>query len=338
MKPNEKFNPIILLFFLFILLPNTDIQAQSYEGSMFGKIKERDVNLFIWVDMNIPKENGIIKGSYFYKTIGRSINISGEKRGNQLSLTEKDKNKNITGTFLLQDFGSTIAGIWCRSNAKDTFQVELYKTNSAFKKTAKIPKLKDLLSNDIEFYSSGMNNTSSEQGVNYSVLFARNNLMSVELNWENYSYTAHYGTIYYTYNLATKELVNLKEELTDSCKLYICSHLQEIVTSHREEYSDAEWVEGLHPYIERYDSFNTISEKYIAALQRISELFTVTSLPEKSQIYLAKEGLICYIQDYCEQYYSTGNRGMTFDCAVSIPFDKLKPFINNESTLQNLFQ
>ncbi len=337
MKLKKKIKSIVILLFLMVIFPLIKIQAQSFEGNMFGKIKERDVNLFIWVDMKLPKDSGIIEGSYFYKTIGKEINISGKKEGNKISLVEKDRNKNATGSFLLKDCGEKIKGIWYQQNKKDTLQVELYKTYSTFKNTAKIPKLKNLLSEDIEFYSSGLDSTLSEQAVNNSVLFARGNLLSVELSWENYLYTSHYGTIHYTYNLATNEVINLKDEITDSCQLYICKILQEIVTSHREEYSDSEWVEALHPYVEGSDSYRDSSQYYrIAATQRINDLFTVTSLPEKTEIYLDKDGLTFYIQDYCEQYYSSGNRGMTFDCVVSIPFDKLKHFIKNESILQNL--
>jgi len=114
--------------------------------------------------------------------------------------------------------------------------------------------------------------------------------------------------------------------------------LQEIVTSRYTEYLDSEWVEALHPYVEGYDSYGDGSEEYkLAAEEKIKELFTVSYLPEKAELYLDKDGLTCYIQDYCEQYYSAGNREMTFDCFVNIPFDKLKSLIKEGSVLQNLF-
>jgi len=338
MKHNLECNSIIILFFLVLLLPYAKSQAQSFEGTMFGKIKERDVHLFIWVDLSIPKYNGIVKGSYFYKTIGKEISILGKKEGNQISFIEKDKNQKVTGIFVLKVFTGNIKGFWYQPNKKDTLQVELYSANPTFRKTAKIPKLNDLLKEDIEFYSSGLDSTLSEQSVNYSVLFARSNLLSVELIWENYSYTAHYGTIHHSYNLATSEVINLKDEITDSCQSYLCKVLQEIVTSHREEYSDSEWIDGLHPYVEGYDSYKDSSQEYRNAVtERINGLFTVSSLPEKTELYMDKDGLTCYIEDYCEQYYGAGNRGMTFDCVVNIPFDKLRLFIKKESILQNLF-
>jgi hypothetical protein len=329
---------IIILLFLIVVFPFVKIQARSFEGNMYGKLAKRDVNLFIWVDIEIPKGNGIVRGSYFYKAIGKDIQLLGEKRGSIILLTEKDKNHKIIGTFSLMLNNDSMVGYWSKSNSQDSLQVKLYKTNPSFRNTAKLPKLKDLLSEDIDFYSQGLDSNSIDQSITYDVLFARGNLLSIELHWENYSYTAHYGTIHYTYNLSTKEIINLKDEISDSCQAYLSKEIQEIVTSYREEYSDSEWVEGLHPYVEGYDAYSDSSQEYrIAAAQRINDLFTVTSLPEKSEIYLDEDGLKCYIQDYCEQYYSAGNRAMTFNCLVSIPFEKIKFLIKKESILQNLF-
>jgi len=151
MTNSIKRKAIIKILFLFLLLPFVNLQAQSYEGNMYGKIKEREVDLFIWLDLKIAKDNKILNGSYFYKTIGKEISISGKKNGNKISLIEKDKNKNITGVFKLTVLNGNIKGVWYQPNKKDTLQVELYRANPALRNTAKIPKLNDLLSEEITF-------------------------------------------------------------------------------------------------------------------------------------------------------------------------------------------
>lgn len=326
----SRFDSLILASFFFIFLLNGNLRAQSYEGIMSGETAGKYVRLFIWVDLEIPKANATVKGSYFYKNIGKEISLCGEKKGNEIILTEKDKNQNSTGIFSLNTFKDGLKGFWCKPDGKDTLQVDLYRTNPSFKNTAKIPKLKELLAEDIEFYSSGLSDNDSEQGVNYSVLFTGSDFLSIGLNWENYNYTAHYGTVHYMYHLPTMEAMNLKDEITDKCQSYLCRKLQEIVETHRLEYTDAEWIESLYPYIES-------PEEYKEADEKIQELFTVTSLPQRAELYLDSDGLVCFIEDYCEQYFSAGNRAMTFDCVVTIPFHSLEPFIKKESVLQNLF-
>lgn len=322
---------------VLLILVSINLQSQSFEGYLHGNMAGKEISLYIWSDLRIPETDGIVTGSYFYKNIGKEIILSGNKRGKQITLTEKDKNQKTTGTFLLHDNNGNLEGIWLKHAATDTLNVELYRTNPSIRNTAFLPRIKDLLAEEIEFYSAGLDSNYVDEAINYQILFARSNLLCIELNWENYSYTAHYGTLHYTYNLETSGLIDLKEDITDSCVSYLCNALQEIVTANREEYTDSEWIEGLTLYIEGY-SYGDSSKGYLqAAQEKIEELFTVTTLPQKTELYVDENGLNCFILDYCEQYFTAGNRGMTFDCLVTIPFDRLKAFIKKESILQNLF-
>jgi hypothetical protein len=320
-----------------LILISINLQSQSFEGKMHGNLAGKDIGLYIWSDLMIPEGDGTVKGAYFYKTIGKEILLSGKKFGKQITLTERDKNQKTIGTFLLNETNGNLKGFWLKQANADTLFVELYRVNPALKKTAKIPRLKDLLAEDIAFYSEGIDSSDMDEAVNYFIQFARGNLLCIELNWENYSYTAHFGTIHYTYNLETNAPIDLKDDINDSCFSYLCKSLQEIVTSNREQYTDSEWIEGINPYIEGY-SYGDSSKEYLhAAQEKIDELFTVTTLPEKAELYVDENGLNCFILDYCEQYFSAGNRGMTFNCLVTIPFERLKAFIKKESILQNLF-
>jgi hypothetical protein len=260
----------------------------------------------------------LLRGPIFIKPLVKTFDFREKKVGNQIFLTETDKNQRVTVIFNLNVFNNHLIGNWYQLNKMDTLQVELYKTNPIFKNTSKLPKLKDLLSEDIEFYSSGFDGNPVEQAVYYSILFARSNLLSVQLNWENYSYTSHYGTVYQTYNLSNHEIVDLKDDITDSCHLYLSKALQEVVSCQYENYTKTEWIEGMRPYIEGFDSFSDSSMLFnLTAEEKIKELFTVNSLPQKAVLFLNKEGFTCYIEDYCEQYYSAGNRAMTFDCYLT---------------------
>jgi hypothetical protein len=318
---NNKLKFCVAILFLLVVFFNG--RAQSFEGNMSGKIAGKDVNLFIWADIKVDKDNGSVTGSYFYKNIGKEISLSGKTVGKELTLLEKDIDK-VTGIFSLKNTSGNYIGSWHKPNSADSLKVELFRTNPSFKSTSRFPNFKKLLKEDIEFYNEGLNGNDSEQGLTYSVIFARNNLLSVELNWENYWYTAHYGTFYYTFNLATGDKIELKDDINDSGSLFLCNKIQEIVTSRREEYADSEWIDGLYSYMDSTE-----------AKEKINDLFNVAVLPGKAQFYLSNEGLACYIEDYCEQYYSSGNRGMTFDCFVCIPFDKLKQYVKRESVLWN---
>jgi hypothetical protein len=323
---------------ILILFPLVDLHSQSFEGNIYGMFSQKDRNLFVWFDLRLPAENGAASGSYFYKNVGKEISLSGNKNGSQITLVEKDKNQNITGIFQVNYLNNTLKGCWYQPGKRDTLSVILYRTNPVFKKMAKIPKLKDLLSEDIEFYNEGLHTSDTDEEVTYYPVFSGSGMLSVELHWENYSYTAHYGTIHHTYDLSTKEIIDLKNEITDTCNSYLCKKLQEIVDNERGVYPDSEWVEGLNPLIDNFEYGDTTAEYKTAALERIEGLFTVASLPEKSELYFDKDGLNCYVEDYCEQYFSAGNRGMTFNCLVTIPFNELKQFIKPGSVVLNLFQ
>lgn len=301
----------ILLFFLCL-------SAQSFEGKMSGKLKNNPIDdLFIWVELKIPKDTGKISGSYFYKNIGKDIAISGNKNGKFITLNETDKSKKVTGIFKLQYTSGILSGYWYKPDLKDSLEVKLYKTSPAFKETAKLPKISELLAEDIEFYSSG-----SDSYVNYWITFARCNLMCVHFNWENYNYTARYGTIIRNYDLATGQEIRLSDGINDEGIKYLCSKIQEQVSEQWGNYSDSEWVEALYPH----------------TMEHVTDLFTVDSLPERAQIYLSNDSLICFIEDFCEQNYAAGDRGMTFNCQVNISFEDLNKFITKESILQNLYK
>lgn len=326
MKPPLRLKATLLCF----LCACTTIQAQSFEGTMSGKIAGNDVNLSIWIDLKVPPHNGAVAGSYFYKTIGKKISVSGKKDGPNIYLEEKDKNQKTTGAFFLSLGKGKLNGYWLKPNSKDTFYVEMYNANPSFKNTARIPKLKNLLAEDIEFYSTGLDSNDVYQQVTYSTLFARGNLLSVELNWENWSYTAHYGTIHHTYDLTTNETIKLEDEINDSCFAYLQKEVYAIVAAHREEYSDSAWIESIYFYMDT-------PEEYQQAKEKLNELFDSTTVLRKADFYLDKDGLICYIQDFCEQYYSAGRRDMTFDCSVSIPFDELRKYIKKDSRLSRIY-
>jgi hypothetical protein len=307
---------ISLLFYA-----SSTLLAQSFEGTMSGRISEKgkEVNLFIWVDLIMPKgkDSGSVTGSYFYRTIGKEIKLSGIKDISAgITLMEKNKKLVTTGVFSLKPVDGDLQGSWYIPGGGDTLAVHLYRTGPGFRKTAKIPDLRQLLASEIETYASDGQGT-----VDYWVSFVRCNILCVGLRWENYGYTAHYGTIEHTYDLSTREEINLADQINDECRNYLSKKIQEKVTQEREKYSDSEWVEGIYP--------NT--------LERINEIFTVTSLPERASISLGDSNLVCYIEDFCEQNYSSGNRGMSFDVTVTIPFKDLKKFISKESILQNFF-
>lgn len=302
--------------FCFIPLFYLVISAQSFEGKMHGKLKNNTIDdLFIWVDLKMPKDSGKISGSYFYKTIGKSIAVYGNKNGKSIILNEMDKNKKTTGIFKLLDTNNILCGYWYKPDFKDSLMVELHITSPVFKETARLPKLSELLAEEIEFYSMG-----GDSYINYWIMFARCNLMSVQLSWENFNYTARYGTINRTYDLSSGQEINLSEGINDDGVKYFCSGIQEQVSEFRGNYSDSEWVEALNPHTMEY----------------VEDLFTVESL--QGVFFLRNDSLVCYIEDFCGQNYASGDRDMTFNCQFGVPIEELKKYITKESVLQNLYK
>jgi hypothetical protein len=296
---------------------------------MVGKKNGEEKNLFIWFDLQLPAADGGITGTYFYKTVGRPISLYGKEINGKMLLEEKDKKGNTNGMFLLERVNDKLSGIWTNTSKSDSFRINMYMTDTAFRKSAKLPRLNELLSEDIDFYREGLDSAYYDEGVRYQALFAGSDLLSIELNWENYWYTAHYGTLYYTYNLGTHEWVDLKADINALCDSFLVDSIRKIVTENYQMYSDSEWVDGIYSYMNN-------EEEYDEAVQKVRDLFAVESMPEKACLYLDKFGLNCYIQDYCEQYYSSGNRGMTFDVLITIPYTDLPKYVKPDSLLSKI--
>ncbi len=315
-----------LLGILGLSLISHSPYAASFEGAIYGprKLKE-PLNAFIWMDLNIPKDSGAFHGAYFYRNHGKAIPLSGRKRGASLTLTESNPKGKVTGTFDLKLTADEISGLWFAPKNPDTFQVTLFKSDPSIKSHAILPKLEDILSEEIMFYTHDGEDSSAT--LEYETSFLGGNLMSIWLTWENYSYTAHMGSRRYVYDLSSRSLVDLKDAFTEKGFQKLREKLQDAITSERESRgSDATWIQELYEGKELEDTAE--------ALESLNGYFTLSEWPERAEFSLNRDSLIVSLDDVCQQSYSAGNRGATFNVAVGYSKAELRKMTKPNSVLK----
>lgn len=116
------------------------IQAVPYEGYIYLQYHSAP----IWVDVSIPAGNGPISGSYFYKRVGKTIPLKGERRGDTLHATEMDAKRAVTGTFTCTIHRDSLVGTWVGPKDVQAWRVLLFKAEPADKKFSLIPRPEDL--------------------------------------------------------------------------------------------------------------------------------------------------------------------------------------------------
>lgn len=316
----------------------SSVFALSFEGSMYAVKDGVQKDYFIWADLALPAGPGAVTGTYFYKKIGRAINLTGTSDGKTVSLTESDKKSNaVTGIFTLTLSSDSLYGTWNKPDGKDTLQVVLHLTDPAHRKFAVIPKPSALmlqhsyyedntLAGELAFFGAGIHYP-DEEWVHFTTLFTDKNLLSVEVDWSNLSYTARYGTVHHTFDCATKQEINLWDEFSPALNEFFRKRLQEMVTTRRKTVPDADWEEDLAEVIGNSNG----------TIKNADDLFTVRSLPQRSELYLSNDSLIFWLEDFFEQNYDSGNRGATFDCRTGIPISEMVRYIKKGSLLSRRF-
>lgn len=217
--------------------------AQSYEGYISG-------NLPVWVDLDIPANDGPVSGAYFYKKDGGIIPVSGTIHGKKIILNETNKDGTITGIFTCIDFGDSITGSWKKPGGTKLFSVKLYKTDVSFKAFAKIPDAGKLillngktLSEELAEYT---NEGSKKPKLVY--FFAEKNVLSASFTWEYMGPYLSTGTIYHTFDLTKNKEIALLNEIDPArlpeLKRKVQIAVQNELNAHRKQYTEQEWIEA----------------------------------------------------------------------------------------------
>lgn len=109
----------------------TNLQPQ---GALVGELGE----LPVWFDLRLPEIGGKVAGTYLYIKHGMDIPVSGDKKGDSLSLEETSGGK-VTGIFDLKRLGGDgedeerWVGTWNKPGKRKSLPVFLRRVPSGFK-------------------------------------------------------------------------------------------------------------------------------------------------------------------------------------------------------------
>lgn len=277
----------------------------------------------------IPLRRFRAYGVSTYPHHGKAIPLTGHKMGTGLTLTESKPKGKVTGTFDLKLTTDGISGLWFSPTSPDTFQVSLFQSDPSIKSHAILPKLEVILREEIMFYTH--DGDDSNATLAYETSFVGGNLMSIGLDWENYNYTAHMGSRRFIYDLSSRSLVDLKEAFTEKGLQKLREKLQDAITSERESRgSDATWLQELYEGKELEDT--------ATALEEVRGYFTLSEWPESAEFNLNRDSLMVNFDDVCQQSYSAGNRGATFNAAVGFSKAELRKMTKPNSVLKYWLQ
>lgn len=113
---------------------NTNSQNNSNTSIDFVKTFEGKLDNKYEVMMKITANNGVINGTYYYKSVGKDLTVKGniDSRGN-VSLDEYDEKGNLTGTFEgTMINGNKIEGTWKKPNGNNSMPFYLIESNSNY--------------------------------------------------------------------------------------------------------------------------------------------------------------------------------------------------------------
>jgi len=307
-----------LLLTCFITLGCLKIStAQSYEGYI-------SENLPVWVDLNIPTNDGSFSGTYFYKKDGGSIPLLGTVKGNQIILNETNKDGICTGIFTCINFGDSITGNWKKPNSTKLSFVKLYKTDVFFKTYAKIPTAgKLILSNGktlneelTEFTNEGSNKPK------LVYIFAEKNILSTSFEWEYMGPYLSSGTVYHTFDLTKNKEISLLNEINpaklSALKSKIKIVIQKELNEHRKNYTEKEWIDAFGDK-ETYENSFKLSEAG-------DNLF---------ENYYLKTSVLTVVIDY---YFGFPHviQAMDFSVEWKLSFPEIGLYLKENSILNNL--
>jgi hypothetical protein len=232
------------MFLLMIICACMIIQAQSYEGYISG-------NLPVWIDLNAPANDGTLSGSYFYKAKTGTITLTGSKKDSTLILNETDNTGAVTGIFNFVDYGDSLSGKWQNPKSGKFLPVAAFKTDPAFKTSARIPGINKLmLADGKSTLKSVLVGGTLEKGKLPKVIysFAERGIISCNFEWQTMGAYPSSGIEYHTFDAATAKEITLLQEIKDTQlpKLLnkIKEQLQAGLDAYRKTHTNDEWLEA----------------------------------------------------------------------------------------------
>lgn len=108
--------------------PSTSSSPVDFVKTLEGKINNK-----YDVVMRITANNGQISGTYYYKSVGKDLKISGniDAQG-RVNMTEYDEKGNMTGQFTGSLNGNKIDGTWKKPSGGSTMSFYLIESNTNY--------------------------------------------------------------------------------------------------------------------------------------------------------------------------------------------------------------
>jgi hypothetical protein len=304
--------------------------AQSYEGYIGGG----SWPLWIWMDLDPQGGDGSLTGSYFYKRRGGEIPLVGKIVGRTLRLGELDKQKKETAFFTLTISGDTLSGTWKKTGGQDSLAARLFKTDPAYRKTAKFPKPDKLVLAQGATLANELDGGTDEEYPDHlfrskpEFSFARKNILCVSFNYSRWAVDVVEGTVYHTFNLKTRKEIRIRDEIDPgkfpAFKAYFEDLMLPRLPSCREGRSDSEWEAVLGYRVSGY-------EGEVGLQKALDTVFAVPQLPENADYLLNGDSLEVDIQHYFDLPRGSQVMDCTFD--MKMPLSEFGKYLRRSSPL-----
>ncbi len=199
--------------------------------------------------------------------------------------------------------------------------VRLFKTDPAYRKTAKFPKAEKLVLAEGATLADELDG-GTEKGSSDNLfrskpefIFARKGILCVSFTFSRWAVDVVEGTVYHTFNLGTRKEIRIRDELDPekfpAFKAYFVELMLPRLPYCRHRGSDEEWKDALGYRISGYEGEDGLKKA-------LDTVFTVPQLPENAEYLLAGDSLVVDIQHYFDFPRGIQVMDCTFEMTMSL--------------------
>ncbi len=348
----RKYSTLSLAIFIFIFIcynksngQDLKMKSQCFEGYLVDSCINTNgvIDMIpIWCELNIPSEDGKFTGLYFYKKRGEVIPLAGEKKGEQITLTEKNSKGVVTGTFIFKLEVDRLLGKWRSAVGKKQFEAILYAVNAEEKKYAIIPKPDKLQLLGGTYLSQELNDNLQTDGKGketiprVKIIVSEKGIVSLQYTITTGSMGQFYESIFHNFTIgASNSEIVLKNEIANTSlndfKAIVKKYLQIVLDKNKptnpddmKQAADCFSLESANSdQISSADSL-AIMARYTANDESINRILNT--------FYLTRNSLVIVINGYLDVI--TPCRSMDIHDELSIPFTEIRKYFANGSNLQ----
>ena len=307
---------------IIILVVFTMGGANTYKGKVGS--------LPIFLDLDIPKNDGEVRGIYFYQKGGAVLRLEGTKHIDSIKLFEDDLYNKVTGRFLFKMEGGNLIGQWENDHKLLSFVASPFK--SALMEQARQKALDDydldLL--NFEFMAD------DECWHKWITYYCRTKyIRSIVLNVEGCNYPIGQW-VAKNYNTKTLDEITFWDEIDsnqiNALKEITRIDIQKQLVNCRAQYPDSVWLQvfsGWNPC--------ELTKEQIKAdpLKALDSIFTVKNVEIMlDEFTVTTKGVQLNGHSYFG--FSVALSSMDFFGNVEMPFNELQKYLKSDSILRKI--